>query len=119
MTFFDMDTGGMGFEPKNNNVREPASGMYTPLSKPPDQFNPILQTKSMNGVLHCKGQPEAIKYGRRDTSLTDNMYPQSGYARHQPLGLATDFNKPMNGPVMPIEGFYNPDAQNVLGNVPG
>jgi len=118
-TFFTMHTGGLGFEPKNNNVRDPAPGMYVPLTKHPDQFTPNLQTKSLHGVLHCKGQPEAVKYGRSDSSLTTGMYPQQGYARHQPLGLATDFNKPMNTPVMPLSGFYNQDAMNVLGNLPG
>jgi hypothetical protein len=118
-TYLTMDTGGMGFEPKTNNVRDPAPGMYTRISKPPDQFTPNLQTKSMHGVLHCKGQPEAVKYGRHESSLTACMYPHQGYARHQPLGLATDFDKPMNGPVMPLAGFYNPDASNVLGGLPG
>jgi hypothetical protein len=118
-TFFDLHTGGLGFEPKNNNVRNPARGMYEPLSKHPDQFTPNLQTKMMSGVLHCKGQPEAIKYTRPESSLTGGMYPQQGYARYQQLGLATDFNKPMNASVMPISGFYNPDALNVLGSLPG
>lgn len=118
-TYFSMHPGGLGFEPKNNNVRDPAPGMYVPLTKHPDQFTPNLQTKTMHGVLHCKGQPEAVRFGRPDTSLTTGMYPQQGYARHQALGLATDFNKPMNTPVMPLAGFYNPDALNSLGNLPG
>jgi hypothetical protein len=118
-TFFTMNTGGMGFEPKINNVRDPAPGLYTPLPKHPDQFTPNLQTKTMNGVLHCKGQPEAIKYGRPQSSLTEGMYPATGYARHQKPGLATDFNKPMDRPIMPLAGFYNPDALNTLGSVRG
>ena len=118
-TFFDMDVGGMGFEPKNNNVRNPAAGFYDRVSKHPDQFTPNLQTKSMHGVLPCKGEPEAVKYTRHESSLTAGMYPPTGYVRHQQLGLATDFDKPMNTPVMPIPGFYNPDAPNVLGNLPG
>ncbi len=118
-TYFDLNTGGMGFEPKNNNVRNPASGMYDRMSKHPDQFTPNLQTKTMHGVLPCKGEPEAIRYTRHKSSLTAGMYPPTGYARHQPLGLATDFNKPMNTTVMPLPGFYNPDAPNPLGNLPG
>jgi len=118
-TFFTLHTGGLGFEPKTNNVRDPAPGLYTPLSKHPDQFTPILDTKPLHGVLPCKGQPEAIKYGRYESSLTTGMYPSTGFARHQRLGLAVDHNKPMNLPVMPVPGFYNADAPNVLGNVPG
>lgn len=118
-TYFTMHTGGLGFEPKNNNVRDPAPGIFTPLKKHPDQFTPILQTKTMHGVLHCKGQPEAIKYGRFASSLTEGMYPHTGYARHQQKGLAIDHNKPMDLPVMPISGFFNHDSLNVLGNIPG
>lgn len=118
-TFFTMHTGGLGFQPKNNNIRDPTPGIYVPLTKHPDQFTPNLQSKSMHGVLHCKGQPEAIKYGRADLSKTTGMYPQQGYARHQPIGLAVDFDKPMNKAVMPISGFYNSDALNVLGSLPG
>jgi hypothetical protein len=70
-------------------------------------------------VLPCKGEPEAIRYTRYESSLTAGMYPSTGYARHQPVGLFTDFSKPMNTPVMPLEGFYNPDAPNALGNLPG
>ena len=116
---FTLFPGGMGFAPKNNNVRDPATGMYVPRTKHPDQFTPILQTKSMHGVLYCKGEPESIKFARQGSSLTAGMYPNTGYARHQPLGLATDFDKPMNKPVMPTAGFFNPDELNVLGQVPG
>ena len=118
-TYFTMHTGGLGFEPKNNNVRDPAPGMHVPLRQAVSQFTPILQTKSLHGVLHCKGQPEAIKYGRTDASHTGGMYPHQGYARHQLAGLATDFDKPMTTAIMPLAGFFNQDALNVLGNLPG
>jgi len=116
---FTLHPGGLGFEPKNNNVRDPAAGMYVPLTKHPDQFTPNLQTKSLHGVLYCKGEPESIRYTRSMQSLTGGMYPNQGYARHQPMGLATDFDKPMNRPLMPIAGFFNADQLNVLGQVSG
>ena len=111
--------GGNMFESYLNNYRDPAPGMYTPLEKIPSEFNPILQTKSLHGVLHCKGQPDAIRYGRFASSKYGGMYPNTPYGRHQPKGLAIDHNKSMSGPVMPIAGFYNPDQVNVLGNLKG
>lgn len=116
-TFFEMHPGGNVFRNKNNNVRKPARDIYTPLPVSTDQFTPILQTKSLHGVLPCKGQPEAIKYGRIDSSLTEGMYPQQGYARHQKKGLAYDSNKPMDLKIMPIAGFYNTQLVNTLGNL--
>ena len=45
------------------------------------------------------------------------MYPNQGYARHQQLGLASDADKPIDLPIMPIAGFYNPDMVNTFGNL--
>jgi hypothetical protein len=45
------------------------------------------------------------------------MYVNQGYARHQPLGLATDVDKPMDLPIAPIAGFYNINMVNVFGNL--
>jgi hypothetical protein len=99
--------------------RDPAPLIFETLAKAPSQFTPILSTKPMHGVLPCKGQPETVRYGRFESSLTGGMYPSQGYARHQKPGLAIDHDKPMRGKVMPISGFYSADIPNVLGNVPG
>ena len=45
------------------------------------------------------------------------MYPQQGYARNQPLGLAFDPEHPLNLPIMPIAGFYDITQKNILGNL--
>jgi hypothetical protein len=118
ITAFDMSVGGTNFE-YNGGDPNVALSHDTTLGKPPREFTQIVFPNPLRGVLPCKGEPESIKHGRPEASLTGGMYPPQGYARHQKKGLATDFNKPMNLPVMPIPGFYNPDAPNVLGNVPG
>lgn len=119
-TFFALvPSGGATYEHKNNPVRDVAFGLREALEKHPDQFNPILQTKSLHGVLHSKGQPEARRSDEAESSLTASMRPSSGYARHQAKGLATDKDKPMRRPLMPIAGFYDQDELNTLGKVKG
>jgi hypothetical protein len=118
-TFFDMATSAGQFENKNNNIREPALRIYDKVNKTPNEFNKILNIDTLRGVLPLKAEPEAVRYGRPDSSLTEHMYAKTGYARFQPKGLATDHNKPMDLPIPPIAGFYNPDAPNVLGGLKG
>lgn len=119
LTPFDMSVGGTNFQYNGGDPSVITNGIDTPLAKPPREFTQVIFPNPIRGVLPCKGDLESVKHGRPGTSLTGGMYPPQGYARHQKRGLATDFNKPMNLPVMPIPGFYNPDAPNVLGNVPG
>jgi hypothetical protein len=45
------------------------------------------------------------------------MYPQQGYARNQPLGLAFDPEHPLNLTPMPIAGYYDTTQTNVFGNL--
>tara|TARA_R110002012_G_scaffold46865_1_gene123330 strand:+ start:836 stop:1255 length:420 start_codon:yes stop_codon:yes gene_type:complete len=118
-TFFDLATSGGQFENKNNNIREPALRIYDKVNKTPSEFNKILNIDTLRGVLPLKAEPEAVRYGRPDTSLTEHMYPKTGYARFQPKGLATNHNKPMDTVIPPISGFYNQDAPNVLGGLKG
>lgn len=122
ITYFSMATSSSAIEShKNNNIREPAPGINTPLPKLPSES--LLKGQAtgfpnpMRGVLPCRGEPEGIKYGRFERDKTAYMYPQTGYARGQKLGLAYDFDKPMNLPVMPIAGFYNQDIPNALGGL--
>jgi hypothetical protein len=50
------------------------------------------------------------------SDLNSHMYPQTGYARHQNVGLAYT-QKPINGPIMGIAGYYDPDMLNTLGGL--
>ena len=102
---------------QNNNVRNHTPGYFTPVGKLPTEFNDTIFRSTLKQVLPVKGQPEAVIYGRPESDKNSYMYPQQGYARKQPLGLASDADKPMDLPIMPIAGFYNQDMVNVLGNL--
>ncbi len=121
-TYFSMATSSSAIESyQNNNIREPAPGLLNPVPKLPSES--LLKGQAtgfpnpMRGVLPCRGEPEGIRYGRFERDKTAYMYPQTGYARHQKRGLAYDFDKPMNLPIMPIAGFYNQDIPNALGGL--
>jgi len=101
----------------NNQVRNHAPGYYTPIGKLPSEFNDTIFRSTLKQVLPVKGQPEAVTYGRPETEKNGWMYPNQGYARHQQLGLASDADKPIDLPIMPIAGFYNPDMVNTFGNL--
>jgi hypothetical protein len=115
--FTDMNPAMAMFVEKNNMVRNHTPGYFTPPSKTPPEFNDTIFRSTLKQVLPTKGQPDAVRYGRVESDKNSYMYPQQGYARHQPLGLATDHDKPMDRPIMPLAGFYNPDMVNVLGNL--
>jgi hypothetical protein len=102
---------------KNNMVRNHTPGYFTPPSKTPSEFNDTIFRSTLKQVLPVKGDINSVRYGRVELPKNDYAYPQQGYARHQPLGLATDHDKPMDRPIMPLAGFYNPDMVNVLGNL--
>lgn len=101
----------------NNQVRNHMPGYFTPVGKLPSEFNDTIFRSTLKQVLPVKGQPEAVTYGRPETEKNGWMYPNQGYARKQPLGLASDADKPIDLPVMPIAGFYNQDMVNVFGNL--
>jgi hypothetical protein len=100
-----------------NNVRNPTPGYFTPIGKLPTEFNDTIFRSTLKQVLPVKGQPEAVIYGRPESEKNGWQYVNQGFARHQPLGLATDADKPMDLPIMPIAGFYNPDMVNTFGNL--
>ncbi len=117
-SYFDYSPSQNMFEGiKNNNVRNPTPGYFTPVGKLPTEFNDTIFRSTLKQVLPVKGQPEAVIYGKHESEKNGWQYVNQGFARHQPLGLATDADKPMNLPIMPIAGFYNPDMVNVLGNL--
>jgi len=115
--FSDMNPTMNMFVEKNNMVRNHMPGYFTPPSKTQPEFNDTLFRSTLKQVLPVKGQPDAVRYGRVELPKNDYMYPSQGYARHQKLGLATDHDKPIDRPIMPLAGFYNPDMVNVLGNL--
>ena len=101
--------------PLDNGV---ANGINTPVGKLPTEFNDTIFRSTTKQVLPLVGIPDAVLFADGGQSLTAYMYPVQGYARGQDKGLATDPNKPMDGRVMPLAGFYNPNELNVLGSVP-
>jgi hypothetical protein len=70
----------------------------------------------MKQLLNLDFNP-ANKFSRVEGSKTAGMYPQQGFARNQPLGLAFDPEHPLNLPIMPIAGFYDLNQKNTLGNL--
>lgn len=102
---------------KNNNVRNPTPGYFTPVDKLPTEFNDTIFRSTLKQVLPVKGQPEAVTYGRPESEKNGWQYVNQGYARHQSLGLASDADKPMDLPIMPIAGFFNQDMVNTFGNL--
>ena len=101
---------------KNNPVRN-IEGYFTPPDKTPREFNDTIFRSTLKQVLPLKSEMESIKYSRPSTDLNGGMYVNQGYASHQPMGLATDANKPMDRPILPIAGYYNIEDVNVLGNL--
>lgn len=117
--FTDMNPAMNMFVEKNNMVRNHTPGYFTPPSKTPPEFNDTLFRSTLKQVLPVKGDINSVRYGRVELPKNDYAYPQQGYARGQPLGLATDHDKPMDRPVMPLAGYFDPNMVNVLGNLPG
>lgn len=118
MNYQDMNPAMSQFVSKNNNVRNHVPGYFSPPSKTPSEFNDTVFRSSLKQVLPLKAETGGVIYGKAELPKNDWIYPNQGYARGQPLGLATDGNKPMNLEVMPIAGFYNPEMLNVLGGLP-
>ena len=104
------------FDDKNNNVRNVAPGYNTPPSKTPREMEFTMYRSTLQQVLPQKGEPEAVRFGKPMSDLNSHMYPHTGYARHQNVGLAFT-QKPIDGPIMPISGFFEPDMLNVLGGL--
>ena len=115
--FSDMNPAMSMFVEKNNMVRNHMPGYFIVPSKTQPEFNDTIFRSTLKQVLPVKGQPDAVRYGRVESDKNAYMYPSQGYARNQPLGLATDHNKPMDRPIMPLAGFFDANMVNVLGNL--
>ena len=68
----------------------------------------LLNRGGQRGVLPCF---EAVNYSRVIRRAPGNkftgLYPQQGYARSQPLGLAFQKEKPTNLPIMSLPSSVN------------
>jgi hypothetical protein len=115
--FSDYSPSMAQFDDKLNHIRNPAPGYNTPPSKTPREMEFSMYRSTLSQVLPQKGEPESVRFGKPMSDLNSHMYPHTGYARHQNLGLAYDSNKPINGPIMPISGFFDPEMLNVLGGL--
>lgn len=100
-----------------NKSRKVAAGIYTGIPKP---TNDILRTGLRNQlemVLPAKGLRELVTHGKPERPKNDYIQAPSGYARNQKKGLQFDPKHPIDGPITPIAGFYDPDMLNVLGGL--
>jgi len=101
---------------RNNNVRSPLEGLGERLIFPRDLTDTVSARNSAKQMLNLDFNP-SNRFSRVEASQTASMYPQQGYARNQPLGLAFDPEHPLNLPIMPIAGFYDLAQKNILGNL--
>jgi len=119
VSYFDLSVPVLTDQRLNNNIHAPKK----PIKDIPiDDVISQVSTGYVNTsriVLPCKADRESVYFGRPYKPKNEWMYPSTGYARHQSPGLSTDFNKPMNLPVMSIAGYFNPSLPNTLGNVKG
>ena len=105
------------YDDKNNNIRNPASGYFTPPSKTPREMEYTMYRSTLKQVLPNYSQPETVRFGKPMADLNAGMFPHTGYARHQNIGLAYDANKPIDGPIAPITSSFDVNILNSLGNL--
>ena len=101
---------------RNNNIRSPLEGLGESLTFPRDLNDTVSARNTVKQMLNLDFNP-SNRFSRVEASKTAGMYPQQGYARNQPLGLAFDPQHPLNLPIMPIAGFYDTTQKNILGNL--
>jgi hypothetical protein len=101
---------------RNNNVRSPLEGLGERLAFPRDLNDTVSARNPTKQLLNLDFNP-SNRFSRVEASRTAGMYPQQGYARNQPLGLAFDPEHPLNLPIMPIAGYYDLTQKNILGNL--
>jgi len=103
---------------KKNNLGEEIEGLNDLIGKLPRDLNDTVSARaSTKQALNLDFNP-ARRFSRPEASRTAGMYPQQGYARKQPMGLAFDPAHPLNEKIMPIAGFYDVNRNNIFGNLP-
>ena len=101
----------------NNFVRNIAPDILKPIEKMPRDLNPILGRDPTQRVLSGKPERECMILGKNYTSLTGGIDANQGYTRHQKPGLAIQNDRIVDGPIMPLAGFFESDMLNVLGGL--
>ena len=102
---------------KNNNVRDPIEGINDLIGKLPRDLNDTVSARnSAKQALNLDFNPYH-RFSRPEASQTAGMYPQQGYDRNQPMGLAFDPQHPLNEKIMPIAGYYDTNRNNIFGNL--
>ena len=101
----------------NNNVDGEPVGYFDYLDKPPTAGVAGIPRSTLKQVLPLVGESDSVVFGIVSLPKNDYMQTNTGYARGQPRGLASDALKPNTGVVMPIAGFYDANQLNVLGNL--
>lgn len=101
---------------KNNNIRNPLEGLGERPTFPRDLNDTVSARNPTKQLINLDFNP-SNRFSRVEASKTAGMYPQQGYARNQPLGLAFDPEHPLNLPIMPIAGYYDTMQKNILGNL--
>ena len=101
---------------RNNNIRSPLEGLGEQLTFPRDLNDTVSARNPAKQLLNLDFNP-SNRFTRPEASKTAGMYPKTGYARDQPLGLAFDPQHPLNISVMPIAGYYDTTQKNIFGNL--
>tara|TARA_R110000850_G_scaffold273478_1_gene409993 strand:- start:237 stop:653 length:417 start_codon:yes stop_codon:yes gene_type:complete len=101
----------------NNYVRNIAPDILKPIEKMTRDLNPILGRDPTQRVLSGKPERECMILGKDYTSLTGGIDVNQGYARHQKPGLSIQHDRILDGPIMPLAGFFDPDMLNGLGGL--
>lgn len=101
---------------RNNNIRSPLEGLGDVMTFPRDLNDTVSARNPAKQLINLDFNP-SNRFSRVEASKTAGMYPQQGYARNQPLGLAFDPQHPLNIPVMPIAGYYDTTQKNIFGNL--
>ena len=104
-----------GEESLNAPTEGASDGMRVMLPLPIKILPAAIQQNHMRIVLPCKGNADNVRYIKSVPSMMGGIYPQTGIGRHQPAGLATQADKPMNLPLMPLANTFYPALNNTLG----
>lgn len=75
---------------------------------------------SYRGVLPVRGIPGTDRFHplalrEQPVPYQGGLYPKTGYAAHQPKGLAFEPEKPLNRKPMRLSSFYDPNKNSKLG----
>ena len=102
---------------KNNNTRDQIEGLSDLIGKLPRYLNDTVSARNTSKQAINLDFNPAHRFSRPEASQTAGMYPQQGFARNQPMGLAFDPQHPLNQKIMPIAGFYDTNRNNIFGNL--